>query len=349
MVQDAPVTTRCVPGRVSVIIPTYNRAQLLSEALESALSQTYADVEVIVVDDGSTDTTDRVLSEYANRVVCIRQQNAGPPAARNAGLRVCSGEFVVFLDSDDLLLPQKVELQVAYLRIRPSIDAVYGDGYTLNEDGVFGPLEPYVVRFPRENPLALVASLLSRNLFAINCALVRRCSLPAVGPFDESLTAMEDWDLWLRMVLGGGQIAYEDDKVAVYRRYGNNTDVLDPGRFQIASEDVIMKVVTRDLDSGLPLELRRQYRSRFLRLIARRGSVPVVFDALCVLLMPIDDRSIRAWMSLAVSLIKPGSGQQRIVGSAIVALLVAHIPSPMKRSLRSRLQSYRNEAMTQEG
>jgi|SRR6267378_4283950 len=124
-----------VEGLVSVIIPTYNRAQLCKEAVESALSQTYHDIEVIVVDDGSTDSTREVVSHLDSRVRYLSQKNSGVSAARNLGMQSARGEFIAFLDSDDTWLPWKLQLQVNVLRTLPSARMVWTDMIAVDETG----------------------------------------------------------------------------------------------------------------------------------------------------------------------------------------------------------------------
>src|SRR5512143_4014499 len=109
---------------VSVVMPVYNGARYLRQALESALNQTYRPLEIIVVDDGSTDETSAILAEFGSRIRAIRQKNPGSAAARNAALQAAHGEIIAFLDADDLWLPQKLEVQVAYLRAHPDVELV---------------------------------------------------------------------------------------------------------------------------------------------------------------------------------------------------------------------------------
>src|SRR3954470_1810603 len=117
---------------VSVIIPTYNYARYLPQAIDSALGQTHAPLEVIVVDDGSTDDTPRVLEAYASRIRVIRQANQGAGAARNAGIAAARGEYVAFLDSDDLWRRDKLELQLARFREEPDLGLVHAGVETVD-------------------------------------------------------------------------------------------------------------------------------------------------------------------------------------------------------------------------
>jgi glycosyltransferase involved in cell wall biosynthesis len=185
--------------RVSVIIPTYNRAHLIGQAIDSLLAQTYHDFEVIVVDDGSTDNTQAVLSRYGDRITYIFQKNAGPSAARNTGIRASKGELLAFLDSDDMMSPTKLALQVAYLEAHPEVGVVYSGWQYLSEDGTTVQGE---VRPDREGEI-LKDLLVEGYLFPPVAALMRRECIDRVGVFDESLPTYEDPEFWIRIALAG--------------------------------------------------------------------------------------------------------------------------------------------------
>lgn len=257
---------------VSIIIPTYNRASFLREAVDSALSQTYPNLEVIVVDDGSTDETGAVLSEYAGQVHAVYQGNRGLPAARNVGVEASQGQFLVFLDSDDLLLPTKIQSQVEYLVTRPDIGVVYGDGYIMNEDGLADSLEPYMAASHPVSDDAFVRSLLLQNQLVVHAALVRRAVLPDKQVFDESLTRFEDWDLWLRMCLTGVKFAYRDEKTVVYRRHSGNFDMDDVTACRNAAARILLRIVCDDLDSHLGATDRQNVRLYHMDLLTEYGS-----------------------------------------------------------------------------
>jgi glycosyltransferase involved in cell wall biosynthesis len=193
---------------VSVIVPCRNYSTLLPEALESVLAQTHAKWECLIVDDGSTDSTPAVASQYVARDARFRylvQPNLGASAARNNGLKAAQGEFVQFLDADDLLPPRKLEVQLAFLAVHPLVDIVYG-GVLYFRHG-----EPEVLSRSfdmRDNldwfeplygtgPLVL-RSLLVENRVVIHAPLLRRSVFEAVGNFSEQLGAVDDWEFWLR-------------------------------------------------------------------------------------------------------------------------------------------------------
>ena len=186
---------------VSVVIPTYNYAHFVADAVDSALAQTHEPVEVIVVDDGSTDDTAAVLGRFGERITTIRKPNGGLSSARNAGIRAARGDFIAILDADDVWMPDKVQRQLALLRDHAGAGAI-GCGAEL-VDGQ-GRLKS-IRLFPAPSggrPERLRAVLLREQWVggSGSGALIPAQVLERVGLFDEELTAAEDWDMWLRIV-----------------------------------------------------------------------------------------------------------------------------------------------------
>lgn len=209
---------------VSVIVPTYNSGRFLPDAFESLRAQTYPDWECIVVDDGSTDDTAAVLRVAAandGRVRYVSQANAGPSAARNRGIAESVGEYIQFLDADDVLSPTKLETQVGVMETDPSIGIVYSDARffrdsetTLVGHRIPGPRPSTTLDEPASDPL--LHALIHNNIMAIEGPLIRRSAVTTVGPFEESLSRMEDWQYWLRCALGGVRfVADLSDETAV--------------------------------------------------------------------------------------------------------------------------------------
>jgi hypothetical protein len=201
--------------RISVIIPTYNRAGLLPKTIDSVLAQTRRPDEIIVVDDGSTDDTLNRLHVYRDAVTVIEQVNQGRSAARNHGLARSTGDALVVLDSDDLLLPTSIERHAQFLEAHAEIDVVYsrvlmidGAGETI---GVFGRR-----RYPSGDVFAQIA----QNNFFPPCAyLFRRACLQTVGGFVTAFEPVEDFDFWMRMA-AVHKFAYLDVPLSAYRVHG---------------------------------------------------------------------------------------------------------------------------------
>ncbi len=204
---------------ISVVIPTYNYAHFLPSALESVLGQTMATAEVIVVDDGSTDQTPRVLEGYADRVHVVRRANGGLAAARNSGAAVAAGEWLAFLDSDDEWLPPKLERQMTRAATDPEVALVHcgaqeidATGRVLRErlDGMEGLVADEMVLFRR-----------TVVLLAGSTMVVRRAVFEAVGGFDDRMRHSEDWDFCYRVGLQH-KIAFVPEPLVRYRIHGTN-------------------------------------------------------------------------------------------------------------------------------
>ena len=216
--------------RVSVIIPTYNRAHYLGAAIDSVLGQTSTDTEVIVVDDGSTDQTRAVLEQYGSRVRPLYQEHCGLIAAvRNRGLREARGEYVAFLDSDDLWLPTLLETQVAALEQRPEWGMVYCDGWIL--DDATGQDLCRTHAATRAESGWIGPALFEQNFIQTSAVVVRRAVLEDVGVFreDVELWAVEDWELWLRTA-ARYQVGYCGEPLFRLRLHPANTSRRNPGK-----------------------------------------------------------------------------------------------------------------------
>ena len=183
---------------VSIIVPAYNYAEFIEQALESALAQTYPNIEIVVVDDGSTDQTPVILRRYADRIRIVTQDNLGLAAARNTGLREASHGLVAFLDADDVLLPGMVSLLHGTLALVGGECALVAANHSYI-DASGRPLDKYP-RGPQETVEVTRKDLLLRNRFATCGVLARRDALVALGGFNEELARVEDRDLWLRLV-----------------------------------------------------------------------------------------------------------------------------------------------------
>lgn len=207
--------------KVSVIIPTYNRRTLVRKAIVGALGQTHRDLEVIVVDDGSTDGTAEALAEFGGRITVIRQDNAGPSAARNHGVLRSSGEIIAFLDSDDDWLPTKVEKQVAALTRWPEAACCVCNARRLLAAGKVDRNAFARAGLPSGGFVGLwtnPAQVLAERFLLFNqCAAIRRSALDRVGLFEPRFRLLEDHHLALRLadegpwVLLGEELVVKDD------------------------------------------------------------------------------------------------------------------------------------------
>lgn len=180
---------------VSVIIPNYNHARYVGQAIESVLAQHHPDVEIIVVDDGSSDDSRAVIGRFGTRVRAIFQENRGLSAARNTGIGAANGSYIAVLDADDLYEPDFASTLAPFLDANPQAEAVYCGYRFVNDDNQALPQQEARLVPPEELHQALVDG----NFLVPEAILVRRRCYEQVGPFDESLSALEDLDMWLRI------------------------------------------------------------------------------------------------------------------------------------------------------
>jgi glycosyltransferase involved in cell wall biosynthesis len=222
--QPQPHPTDYNPGLVSVIIPAYNRERLIVEALDSVRAQTYRPIETLVVDDGSTDNTVAVCRQIAEQwktepgleLRVFEQPHKGACAARNLGLRESKGEFIQFLDSDDLLVADSIEKRLAHMA--PGIDAVFGDVLHCDATGIACGGWSYEDT-PTEG--AGVLYHLRKNIHTAS-PIHRKSGLHKTGGFKESLTRGQETELHARLLLSGRVFAYTHTPAVVFRRDGND-------------------------------------------------------------------------------------------------------------------------------
>lgn len=201
---------------VSVIVPAYNTAVFICEALDSAFAQTYRNFEVIVVNDGSPDTPEleRAIAPYRNRIQYIQQENRGLAAARNTGIRQAQGEYLAFLDSDDCWLPDFLSSQMKFFEEVPPPDMVYSDARYFGDSSLTG--KTYMQVCPSRGPVTM-ESMISEECQIFGSCVARTRAVVEAGLFDESFRCGEDYDLWLRVLYCGGRIGYQKKVLALYR------------------------------------------------------------------------------------------------------------------------------------
>jgi glycosyltransferase involved in cell wall biosynthesis len=202
---------------VSVIIPTFNKAQFIEEAVESVLGQTYRNLEIIVVDDGSTDHTRDVLRKYKNGITYLCQNNRGPSSARNYGVRTARADHLAFLDADDVWFPEKLEAQMELMLRHPTVGWVGCGAYATDSEGT---IEKQYIPARYQTRQEFVKDLQSRKLsFNPSIVLVKRECMDRVGGFNDALHYGEDWDLWLR-IAKHYEVAFIRKALVKVRKYG---------------------------------------------------------------------------------------------------------------------------------
>ena len=214
---QAMSNSESVHPRVSIIIPTHNSRRWLGQAVDSALAQTYPHCEIIVIDDGSTDGTGEwVQRQYGDQIRYVWHEHRGRGAARNRGIEIGRGEYVQFLDADDILAPRKVATHVKFLDAHPGVGAVYGHCRLFYDDD-----SQYTWDWPRQAHYVsgdILAQEIHRPFLLPIMVLVRKHWIERVGGFNMDCESSEDWDLWLRIALAGARFHYlPGETVAWYR------------------------------------------------------------------------------------------------------------------------------------
>lgn len=203
---------------VSIIIPCYNQGQFLAEAIQSAIGQDYEQKEIIVVNDGATDNTREVATKFLQAIKYIEQKNLGVSAARNAAIRISNGDYIAFLDSDDVLLPGSITKRIAYLESHPDISLICSDSIFFNESGLLG-LRSQLLNRPK-NIDNFRWETVDYNA-TLSTVMLRRFCLEKAGLFEESIQNAEDWLMWVRMSRYFN-MAFIDEPLIKYRLHSGN-------------------------------------------------------------------------------------------------------------------------------
>ena len=226
--------------QVSVIIPTYNRAAMVKEAIASVLAQSYADRELIVVDDGSTDATEAALSDFLPQLTYVRQEHQGVSTARNRGAAMARGEYLAFLDSDDLWLANKLKRQMRFMTSHPEALICYTDEIWIRRGVRVNPMKKHRkysgMIFPHCLPLCIISP---------SSALFDRRLFEEAGRFDETLAVCEDYDLWLR--IAARHPVYLVDEPLIVKRGGHDDQLsrsrTGQDRYRIAALEKLLQGV----------------------------------------------------------------------------------------------------------
>ncbi|HEB95945.1 MAG TPA: glycosyltransferase [Sedimenticola thiotaurini] len=245
---------------VSVVIPTCDRAEVLPRALDSVLAQTRPPLEIVVVDDGSSDGTPTLLRRAYPGVRLLRQRNRGVSSARNRGIRAARGDWIALLDSDDEWLPHKLERQLALLAQRPGIRLCHGEEIWIRDGRRVNPGRRHA-----KSGGHIFDRCLELCVISPSAALIHRTLLQEVGTFDESLPACEDYDLWLR-ICAREPVAFVREPVI--RKFGGHPDQLSRrfwgmDRFRVRALEKLLR-------SGV---LSPQQQRQTIRTLQRRAEI----------------------------------------------------------------------------
>jgi glycosyltransferase involved in cell wall biosynthesis len=254
---------------VSVIIPAYNAAVFLPSAIRSVLDQTFKDLEIILIDDGSTDNTREVAASFESSIQYLYISNSGPSAARNMGIAKSSGRFIAFLDADDWWLPNKLEIQIGILSRNPDVSFVCADWF--NGERGDEPRMSVLSGYKAWTQPADFDMMLEENFVNSSTVVVRREKLLQTGPFLERLRGAEDRHLWLRLLLMGN--AHVCKEILAFRRFhpGNTTSTLPFVESQVKMmEDVLTWPIVRS--SPLKSEVAVKRRDDLLAIMAYKLS-----------------------------------------------------------------------------
>lgn len=298
--------------RVSILLPTYNRANYLPETIHSALAQSFTNIELVVVDDGSTDNTAEIVQQIAdNRVRYFYQPNRGVSAALNTAWRAATGEFVALLGSDDVMLPRQIETLLPILAADASLGLVYARAQAMNAQGE--PLPQILGASLKFSQNTLQSLLYGDSVCGIAC-MVRREYIERVGGYNESLIANEDWDIWIRLA-EITRFAFHDEILARYRIHPMSLTGARSGKYQQVVLDRVHLLemyyarpnVPADALAVKSLAMRNVYMDvgiRFLSVGAVRQALPYL------------ERAIRAHGN-------PVSSAARVTGVALFDLYLS--------------------------
>jgi glycosyltransferase involved in cell wall biosynthesis len=201
---------------VSVVIPAYNVAPYIVETLDAVFAQTFTDFEVIIINDGSldTDVLERALAPYLDRICYVSQENSGAAAARNRGVQQAHGEYIAFLDGDDVWMPDYLDSQLRFMR-GGDYDLVYADALLFGDSPVAG--KTYMETTPSVGPVTFLSLVRNESHVITSGVVAKRVALIEAGLFDESLRNAQDFELWARLARRGARLAFQRRVLLRYR------------------------------------------------------------------------------------------------------------------------------------
>lgn len=255
---------------VSVVIPVWNGQRYVAEAMDSVLAQTHQDLELIVVDDGSTDATASIVEAYARkdpRVRLVRQRNQGVASARNTGLEAAQGEWVACLDHDDVMLPHRLERQIAFIARHPEVRVLGSICQYINAEGK--QRGGHTIGAPIRSPADLAAMLKDGRLIGLThpSVIMHRATIRALGGYDPATEPAEDLDLWMRVAEAGHLILQADEVLTRYRVHPGSIIGTQAATGSRASMWVSARAAARRAGRRPPTmeEFDREWRAKPLR------------------------------------------------------------------------------------
>ena len=245
---------------VSIVIATYNMGQYLSQAVDSILQQTWKNIEVIVVDDGSTDNTPEAMLKYDrdSRVNFIRNQNQGQPKAKNCGIKATQGDFIGFCDADDYWEANKLEIQMPLFE-NPNVGVVYSEVSFIDENNNLFSKDHHEVRHSGK----ITNQMLIENFVPFGTSVIRRKCIEQNGIFDEEFRMGIDWDLWLRYSLDW-EFKYAPEKTYVYRVWSGQMSNNYRGRYEHAKR-ILTKFITQHRPKLNDTFVRKAWADMYVR------------------------------------------------------------------------------------
>jgi glycosyltransferase involved in cell wall biosynthesis len=314
------------PPTFSVAIAAYQAEATVGDAVASALAQSHPPLEVVVCDDGSTDGTAAALESFAGRITVVRQENRGEAAAKNAAVSRCAGDFVAFLDADDLYLPGRLEALAELGDVRPDLDVLTTNAELEVDGEVVGTYYPLVATFPDDDQSVRVVA---DDSAVFGAAAVRRSTFLDAGGLNERLRSADDWNLWMRLVLSGSRIGLVDAPLYRYRLHegGTSADQVRGWRDCVeALEDVL--AVARP---------RGDERAAVLASLERHRSMAALTEAEEALRSGAPDRRSRSW-KVARTAGDPRTRGKAVFAAALPGLAAMLLERREARSGRSRLR-----------
>jgi glycosyltransferase involved in cell wall biosynthesis len=229
---------------VSVIIPCFNAEKWLAEAIDSCLQQTYSHLEIIVIDDGSTDKSLEIIKSYGDKIIWRSYLHQGGNYARNRGFDLSQGKYIQYLDADDYILPEKIEKQVSLLEATGA-DVVYSDWrhqhHLADGSSVLDKIEI------AEAKTDILAALLANWWVALAALMYKKSAVENIGGWDENLPAAQDRAFFLSVVMNGGKVVYQPGCYAIYRKYGSVTVSTASKSRWLKSHHLVLQKVEQEL------------------------------------------------------------------------------------------------------